>query len=121
MDWLVKTGYAERAPTPVTAGRNSSGSPLRPSSRPADPPGRQKEHAGRLAHWHPQELHQFTTSFHRILDDFLAYATEHEPGQPNERRSSDSARPCRAHGQPRLPFISAGVGASLETSADHAM
>jgi hypothetical protein len=88
MDWLVTNGYAERAPTPVTAGATRPAHPLRPGSRPADPPGRQKEYAGRLAHWHPQELHQFTTSFRRILDGFLAYATEHEPGQPTERRSS---------------------------------
>jgi len=28
------------------------------------------------------DLHQLTTLFHRMVDDFLAYATEHEHGQP---------------------------------------
>jgi hypothetical protein len=36
-----------------------------------------------LAHWSPQDLHQLNALFHRMIDDFLAYAAEYEPGQPS--------------------------------------
>jgi hypothetical protein len=32
-----------------------------------------------LAHWPPQERHQFATLLHRMVDDFLAYAAGEEP------------------------------------------
>jgi hypothetical protein len=32
-----------------------------------------------LAHWSPDELHQFTTLFNRMVDDFLAYDAEQGP------------------------------------------
>jgi hypothetical protein len=35
-----------------------------------------------LAHWSPDELHQFAALFHRMVDDFLAYDAEYQPGQP---------------------------------------
>jgi hypothetical protein len=49
------------------------------------------------AHWPSEDLHQLTTLFHRMVDDFLAYATEHEPGQPAEHKATRSAH------HPRLP------------------
>ncbi|MFF9625199.1 MarR family winged helix-turn-helix transcriptional regulator [Streptomyces griseosporeus] len=35
-----------------------------------------------LAHWQPEELRQLAGLFHRMVDDFLAYAAAHEAGQP---------------------------------------
>ena len=58
---------------------------LTPAGRAAARRIRQAGRAGMqaaLAHWPPAELHQLTTLFHRMVDDFLAYAAEHEPGQP---------------------------------------
>ncbi|MGW7547204.1 MarR family winged helix-turn-helix transcriptional regulator [Streptomyces sp. NPDC054770] len=34
-----------------------------------------------LNDWEPAELRQLATLFHRMVDDFLAYAVEDEPGQ----------------------------------------
>jgi DNA-binding MarR family transcriptional regulator len=32
-----------------------------------------------LAHWSPEDLRQLATLFHRMVDDFLAHATDEEP------------------------------------------
>ncbi|MEV7392034.1 MULTISPECIES: MarR family transcriptional regulator [unclassified Streptomyces] len=34
-----------------------------------------------LGEWQPEELRQLAVLFHRMVDDFLAYAVEDEPGQ----------------------------------------
>jgi DNA-binding MarR family transcriptional regulator len=80
---LARAGYAERAPDPDD--RRAQLVRLTPSGRAA---ARRIRETGRqgmaaaLAHWSPDELHQFTTLFHRLVDDFLAYATEYERSHP---------------------------------------
>jgi DNA-binding MarR family transcriptional regulator len=80
---LARAGYAERAPDPDD--RRAQLIRLTPSGRAAARRIRdtgRKSMAAALAHWPPGELHQLTTLFHRLVDDFLAYATEYERGQP---------------------------------------
>ena len=80
---LAQAGYAERAPDP--ADRRAQLIRLTPAGRAAAGRIRKTGTNGMqaaLAHWSPDELHQLTTLFHRMVDDFLAYATEHERGQP---------------------------------------
>ena len=80
---LAQAGYAERAPDPND--RRAQLIRLTPAGKAA---ARRIRDTGRkgmqaaLAHWPPDDLHQLTTLFHRMVDDFLAYATEHERGQP---------------------------------------
>jgi DNA-binding MarR family transcriptional regulator len=80
---LADAGYAERALDPDDG--RAQLIRLTPSGRAAArrvrQAGRKGMHAA-LAHWSPQELHQLTTLFHRMVDDFLAYAAEHEGGEP---------------------------------------
>ncbi|MBV9444999.1 MAG: MarR family transcriptional regulator [Streptosporangiaceae bacterium] len=85
---LEKTGYAERGPDPDD--RRAQLVQLTPSGTAAA--GRIREVGRRgmqaaLAHWPPDELHQFATLFHRMVDDFLAYDAEHQPAQPNPKTS----------------------------------
>lgn len=44
-----------------------------------------------LAHWSPRELHVFTTLFHRMVDDFLAYDAAHA----NPKNIADTSPPNR--------------------------
>ncbi len=80
---LARAGYAERAGDP--ADRRAQLIRLTPAGRAA---ARRLRQAGRqgmqaaLAHWPSADLHQLTTLFHRMVDDFLAYAADHEHGQP---------------------------------------
>jgi DNA-binding MarR family transcriptional regulator len=80
---LAQAGYAERAPDPDD--RRAQLIALTPADRAA---ARRIRETGRngmqaaLAHWSPQDLHQLTTLFQRMVDDLLAYAAEHERGQP---------------------------------------
>ncbi|MEH0580834.1 MULTISPECIES: MarR family transcriptional regulator [Streptomyces] len=39
-----------------------------------------------LSDWSPEELGRLATLFHRMVDDFLAYAVEEEPEQPAAAR-----------------------------------
>ncbi|MEU1162301.1 hypothetical protein ABZ372_16795, partial [Streptomyces sp. NPDC005921] len=43
-----------------------------------------------LGAWKPEELRQLAVLFHRMVDDFLAYAVEDEPGQ----ESGETVRPA---------------------------
>ena len=82
---LALVGYAERSPDPDD--RRAQLIRLTPSGKAAAQRIREtarKGMADALAHWSPDELHQLTTLFHRLVDDFLAYATEYESSQPAE-------------------------------------
>ncbi|GGJ26560.1 MarR family winged helix-turn-helix transcriptional regulator [Streptomyces brasiliensis] len=41
-----------------------------------------------LADWQPEELRQLATLFHRMVDDFLAYAADDEHGQEADARAT---------------------------------
>ncbi|MEV0179722.1 MarR family transcriptional regulator [Streptomyces sp. NPDC050625] len=79
---LQKSGYVTRIPDPddrraqriqlTDAGR-------RAIDRVRDTGARGMQLA--LGEWKPEELRQLATLFHRMVDDFLAYAVEDEPGQ----------------------------------------
>jgi hypothetical protein len=85
---LQQAGYADRVPDPTTAAPSSSSSPPRAGQHPTAAASDRIRQAGTtgmqaaLAHWPPQERHQFATLLHRMVDDFLAYAAGEEPGQP---------------------------------------
>ncbi|HLJ99131.1 MAG TPA: MarR family transcriptional regulator [Streptosporangiaceae bacterium] len=76
---LEKAGYAGRSPDPDD--RRAQLIELTPSGLAAA--GRIRE-VGRsamqaaLAQWSPDELRQFVSQFHRLVDDFLAYDAEQE-------------------------------------------
>jgi DNA-binding MarR family transcriptional regulator len=80
---LEKPGYAGRGPDP--GDRRAQLIQLTPAGQAAA--GRIREvgrtgMAAALAQWSPDELHQFTTLFNRMVDDFLAYDAEQGPGRP---------------------------------------
>lgn len=80
---LKQAGYADRVPDPDD--RRAQLIQLTPAGRAASDRIRQAGTTGMqaaLAHWPPQERHQFATLLHRMVDDFLAYAAGEEPGQP---------------------------------------
>jgi DNA-binding MarR family transcriptional regulator len=80
---LQQAGYADRVPDP--GDRRAQLIQLTPAGRAASDRIREAGTAGMqtaLAHWSPQELHQFATLLHRMVDDFLAYAAEEEREQP---------------------------------------
>src|SRR5438132_10389986 len=80
---LQQVGYVNRAPDPDD--RRAQLIQLTPSGRAASDRVREAGTSGMqaaLAHWPPQEMHQFATLLHRMVDDFLAYAAAQEPGQP---------------------------------------
>lgn len=80
---LERAGYAGRSPDPDD--RRAQLIELTPAGLAAA--GRIRE-VGRnamqaaLAQWSPDELHQFVTQFHRLVDDFLAYDAEQERSRP---------------------------------------
>ncbi|MEU2427634.1 MarR family transcriptional regulator [Streptomyces sp. NPDC007851] len=45
-----------------------------------------------LGEWQPEELRQLAVLFHRMVDDFLSYAVEDEPGQ----EAGETVPPTRA-------------------------
>jgi DNA-binding MarR family transcriptional regulator len=76
---LARAGYVERAADPDD--RRAQLIRLTPAGRAAARRIREtgrKAMAAALAHWSPEEVHQLTTMFHRLVDDFLAYAAEYE-------------------------------------------
>ena len=80
---LEKAGYADRVPDPDD--RRAQLIQLTPSGSAAAGRIREVGRSGMqaaLVHWSPDELHQLATLFNRMVDDFLAYDAEHEPGQP---------------------------------------
>ena len=80
---LQQAGYADRGPDPDD--RRAQLIQLTPAGRAASDRIRQAGTTGMqaaLAHWPPQELHQLATLLHRMVDDFLAYATEEDREQP---------------------------------------
>jgi DNA-binding MarR family transcriptional regulator len=80
---LTRAGYAERAPDPDD--RRAQLVRLTPSGQAAAQRIREVARTGMqaaLAHWSPDEVHQLTKLFHRMVDDFLGYAAEYERDQP---------------------------------------
>ena len=55
-----------------------------------------------LAHWPPGDLHQLTTLVHRMVDDFLTYAAEHERGEPGSWAQITHRRDRRLRGAVNL-------------------
>ncbi|MER5601945.1 MarR family transcriptional regulator [Streptomyces sp. NPDC002265] len=86
---LEKSGYVTRVPDPddgraqriqlTVAGRRAVG-----RIRDAGTRGMQLA----LADWSPQELSQLATLFHRMVDDFLAYAAEDDADQQTSAPAS---------------------------------
>lgn len=84
---LQKSGYVTRVPDPhdgraqrielTEAGRAAI-------DRVRDAGARGMQLA--LSDWSPEELGRLATLFHRMVDDFLAYAVEEEPEQPAAAR-----------------------------------
>ncbi|MGW3954737.1 MarR family winged helix-turn-helix transcriptional regulator [Streptomyces sp. NPDC004752] len=79
---LEKSGYVSRVPDPDD--RRAQRIELTDAGREAV--GRVRDAGVRgmqiaLADWTPEELRQLATLFHRMVDDFLAYAAEGEPAE----------------------------------------
>jgi DNA-binding MarR family transcriptional regulator len=80
---LEKSGYAGRVTDPDD--RRAQLIQLTPAGQAAADRIREVGRNGMqaaLAHWPPEDLHQLTTLFNRMVDDFLAYDAGHQPGQP---------------------------------------
>jgi DNA-binding MarR family transcriptional regulator len=80
---LQQAGYADRVTDPDD--RRAQLITLTPAGRAAADRIREAGTSGMqaaLAHWPPEELHQFATLLHRMVDDFLAYAAAEDPGPP---------------------------------------
>ena len=80
---LQQAGYADRVTDPDD--RRAQLITLTPAGRAASDRIREAGTSGMqaaLAHWPPEELHQFATLLHRMVDDFLAYAAAEEPSPP---------------------------------------
>ncbi|OQR64280.1 MarR family transcriptional regulator [Streptomyces maremycinicus] len=85
---LQKSGYVTRVPDPddgraqriqlTEAGRAAV-------DRVRDAGAREMQLA--LADWSPEDLGQLATLFHRMVDDFLAYAVEEDTEQPAAPRA----------------------------------
>jgi DNA-binding MarR family transcriptional regulator len=83
---LRQAGYVDRVPDPDD--RRAQLIRLTPAGRTAADRvrdvGRRSMQAA-LAQWTPQELHQLAMLFHRMVDDFLAYAAKDEAGPAADR------------------------------------
>src|SRR5580704_17581603 len=80
---LQQAGYADRVSDPDD--HRAQLITLTPAGRAAADRIREAGTSGMqaaLAHWPLEELHQFATLLHRMVDDFLAYAAAEEPGPP---------------------------------------
>lgn len=78
---LEKADYADRVPDPDD--RRAQLVQLTPAGRAAAHRIREVGRNGMqaaLAHWPADDLHQLATLFNRMVDDFLAYDAEHQPG-----------------------------------------
>ncbi len=76
---LERAGYVTRVPDPDD--HRAQRVRLTPAGREVVDRIREASWRGMqmaLAQWSPQELQQLATLFHRIVDDFLAYAAEDE-------------------------------------------
>ncbi|MDT0343572.1 MarR family winged helix-turn-helix transcriptional regulator [Streptomyces litchfieldiae] len=74
---LQRAGYVTRVPDPED--RRAQRIELTPSGREAIDRVREASRRGMqaaLSDWSPEELRQLATLFHRMVDDFLAYAAE---------------------------------------------
>ncbi|MGW7407703.1 MarR family winged helix-turn-helix transcriptional regulator [Streptomyces sp. NPDC054833] len=79
---LQKSGYVTRIPDPDD--RRAQRIQLTDAGRRAIDRVREAGARGMqlaLGEWRPEELRQLATLFHRMVDDFLAYAVEDESGQ----------------------------------------
>jgi DNA-binding MarR family transcriptional regulator len=87
---LAQAGYVDRATDPDDrrAQLIRLTAPGRAAARRIREAGRKSMQAA-LAHWSPEDRHQLTTLFHRMVDDFLAYAAEHERAKPANSTAAD--------------------------------
>ncbi|MEU5597656.1 MarR family transcriptional regulator [Streptomyces sp. NPDC020298] len=79
---LQKAGYVTRVPDPHD--RRAQRIELSDTGRRAVERVREAGARGMqlaLGDWSPEELRQLAGLFHRMVDDFLSYAVEDEPGQ----------------------------------------
>ncbi|MFD7300090.1 MarR family winged helix-turn-helix transcriptional regulator, partial [Streptomyces pharetrae] len=77
---LEKAGYVSRVPDPDD--RRAQRIRLTQEGRRAIDRIREAGARGMqsaLAHWSPEDLRQLATLFHRMADDFVAYAADEEP------------------------------------------
>ncbi|MFD5713642.1 MarR family winged helix-turn-helix transcriptional regulator [Streptomyces pharetrae] len=77
---LEKAGYVSRVPDPDD--RRAQRIRLTEEGRRAIDRIREAGARGMqsaLAHWSPEDLRQLATLFHRMADDFVAYAADEEP------------------------------------------
>src|SRR3954469_6966456 len=82
---LQKAGYVTRVPDPDD--RRAQRIQLTDAGRGAVDRVREAGARGMqlaLAEWSPEELRQLATLFHRMVDDFLSYSVDEEPGQEAE-------------------------------------
>jgi DNA-binding MarR family transcriptional regulator len=79
---LQRSGYVTRVPDPDD--RRAQRIELTDAGREAVDRVRDAGARGMqlaLGEWKPEELRQLATLFHRMVDDFLTYAVEEEPGE----------------------------------------
>ncbi|MEV6766908.1 MarR family transcriptional regulator [Streptomyces sp. NPDC051105] len=79
---LQRSGYVTRVPDPDD--RRAQRIELTDAGREAVDRVRDAGARGMqlaLGEWKPEELRQLATLFHRMVDDFLTYAIEDEPGE----------------------------------------
>ncbi|MER7186354.1 MarR family transcriptional regulator [Streptomyces hyaluromycini] len=91
---LQKSGYVTRVPDPDD--RRAQRIELTDAGRAAVDRVRDAGARGMqlaLGEWEPEELRQLATLFHRMVDDFLAYAVEDEPGQETAETAPPASRP----------------------------
>ncbi|MFJ4787848.1 MarR family winged helix-turn-helix transcriptional regulator [Streptomyces sp. NPDC088794] len=80
---LQKSGYVDRVPDPVD--RRAQRIELTEKGQQAIDRVRDAGSRGMqlaLADWSPEELRQLATLFHRMVDDFLAYAVDEDTDEP---------------------------------------
>ncbi|MFG2959236.1 MarR family winged helix-turn-helix transcriptional regulator [Streptomyces sp. NPDC048291] len=91
---LQRSGYVTRVPDPDD--RRAQRIELTDAGRAAVDRVRDAGARGMqlaLGGWEPEELGQLAVLFHRMVDDFLAYAVEDEPGQEAAATVPPASRP----------------------------
>ncbi|MER6085121.1 MarR family winged helix-turn-helix transcriptional regulator [Streptomyces sp. NPDC001833] len=90
---LQRSGYVTRVPDPDD--RRAQRIELTDAGRAAVDRVRDAGARGMqlaLGDWEPEELRQLAVLFHRMVDDFLAYAVEDEPGQESAETAPPASR-----------------------------
>ncbi|MBW8797743.1 MAG: MarR family transcriptional regulator [Streptomyces sp.] len=90
---LQRSGYVTRVPDPDD--RRAQRIELTDAGRAAVDRVRDAGARGMqlaLGDWEPEELRQLAVLFHRMVDDFLAYSVEDEPGQDSAEAAPPATR-----------------------------